>query len=109
LRKKLSIAKFGGSLLDAEGNGISKILKRIHELKKQGEMGPIAVFSAPTGCTDELIKIGESYAQSTPTSTSSVFSVYRQIVKLHVKSKYADRALAELENYEARCGKHYLW
>jgi aspartokinase len=64
LKKKLSVAKFGGSLLDVEGKGFPKILKRIKELKARDAVGPIVVFSAPMGCTDALIRIGESYAQS---------------------------------------------
>ena len=32
LKKKLSVAKFGGSLLDVEGKGLPKILNRIKEL-----------------------------------------------------------------------------
>jgi aspartate kinase len=107
LKKKLSVAKFGGSLLDIKGNGIPSILKRIHELKKQGEIGPIAVFSAPTGCTDELIKTGESYAQSIPASADSVFNVYRQIAKLHVKSKYRDQALAQVREALALVNKRF--
>jgi acetate kinase len=62
LKSKVSVAKFGGSLLDAEGKGIPKVLKRIREIKKGDALGPIAVFSAPTGITDELIRIGESCA-----------------------------------------------
>ena len=31
------------------------ILKRIKELKNKDDLGPIVVFSAPAGCTDELI------------------------------------------------------
>ena len=66
------MAKFGGSLLDAKGKGLPKILKRIKELKTGGSLGPIVVFSAPMGYTDELIRIGESYAQSAPIPTDPV-------------------------------------
>ena len=101
LKKKLSVAKFGGSLLDVEGKEIPKILKRIRELKAKDDLGPITVFSAPMGCTDELIKIGESYAQSAPVSISSVFKIYDHIAKLHVKGKFLEQALAELARYKA--------
>jgi aspartate kinase len=83
------VAKFGGSLLDVEGVGVPKILKRLKELKESDGMGPVAVFSAPMGCTDELIRIGESYAQSTPASVDSVF-------------EYLAQALAELASYKAK-------
>jgi aspartokinase len=46
--KALSIAKFGGSLLDIEGKGIPKIVKRIIEINQKDGFGPIVVFSAPT-------------------------------------------------------------
>jgi aspartate kinase len=95
------VAKFGGSLLDVEGKGIPKILKRIKELKKSDSLGPIAVFSAPTGCTDELIRIGESHAQSIPASSESIFNIYEHIAQLYVKDQYLVQVKADL----ARCKK----
>lgn len=96
------MAKFGGSLLDAEGREIAKILKRIKELRNRDSFGPVVVFSAPTGCTDALIRIGESYAQSTPTSVDSVFEIYRRIAKQHVKGEYIKQALSEVSNYRSQ-------
>jgi aspartokinase len=101
-KKKLSVAKFGGSLLDVEGKGIPKILKRLRELKERDGTGPVAVFSAPMGCTDELIRIGESYAQSTPVSVDSVFGVYERIAKRYVRGKCLEQVLAELASYKVR-------
>ncbi len=100
LASKVSVAKFGGSLLDAEGKGIPKILKRIKELRAAGSLGPIAVFSAPTGCTDELIRIGESCAQSFQPSVNSIFQIYDNIAKLYVKGKFLEQANAELAFYK---------
>jgi aspartate kinase len=102
LKKTLSVAKFGGSLLDTEGKGFPKILARIKELKTSNALGPIAVFSAPMGCTDTLIRIGESYAQSTPLPLDPVFQVYDRIAKLHVKGKYLVQVQAELSDYKAQ-------
>jgi aspartate kinase len=99
------VAKFGGSLIDAEGKGITKILKRIKELEIKDGTGPVAVFSAPMGCTDELVRIGESYAQSTLASTSSVFKIYEHIAKLHVKPKYLEQALNDLRRREEQTQK----
>ncbi|MBN1244929.1 aspartate kinase [Candidatus Bathyarchaeota archaeon] len=94
------MAKFGGSLLDAEGKGFPKILNRIKELKAKDSLGPIAVFSAPMGCTDALIGIGESYARSAQVPIDSVFKVYDRIAKLHVRGKCLEQALAELASYK---------
>ncbi len=101
-KNNLSVAKFGGSLLDAEGKGIPKIIKRIKELKAKDAAGPIVVFSAPIGCTDALISIGESYAQCSAASLDSVFKIYEHIAKLHVKGKLLKQALSELANYKAQ-------
>jgi aspartate kinase len=101
-KKKLSVTKFGGSLLDVEGKGIPKILKCLRELKEKDASGLIAVFSAPMGCTDELIRIGESYAQSAPLSLSSVFEVYERIARLRVKGNFLEQGLAELAHYKAQ-------
>jgi aspartate kinase len=105
LKKTVSVAKFGGSLLDVEGKGIPKIVKRIKELKTSDALGPIAVFSAPLGCTDDLIRIGESYAQSTPLPLDPVFAVYDRIAKLHVKSAYLKHAQAEIANFKKQVQK----
>ena len=94
------MAKFGGSLIDTEGKGIPKILNRIRELKTKDDVGPIVVFSAPLGCTDELIRIGEATAQSTQASTKTVFHVYQRIAKLHLKGESLDRALNDIAGYE---------
>jgi aspartate kinase len=102
LKKKLSVAKFGGSLLDVKGKGIPKILKRIKELKAKDYFGPIVVFSAPMGCTDELIRIGESYAQSAPITINPVFAIYNRLAKLYVKGKYLKQAVAALADYKSQ-------
>jgi aspartate kinase len=99
------VAKFGGSLLDVEGKGIQKIVKRIKELKTADALGPIAVFSAPMGCTDALIRIGEAYAQSTPLPLDPVFEVYDCIAKRNVKGKYLEQALSKLAKYKAQTQK----
>jgi aspartate kinase len=96
------VAKFGGSLLDGNGKGIPKILKRIKELKSESSLGPIVVFSAPMGCTDGLIRIGESYAQSAPVPVDPIFKIYEHLAKVYVKGKWLERALSELTNYKAQ-------
>jgi aspartate kinase len=96
------VAKFGGSLLDVEGKGIPKILKRIKELKAKDDFGPIVVFSAPMGCTDELIRIGESYAQSAPISIDPVFEIYNRLAKLYVKGNCLKQAVAALADYKSQ-------
>ena len=99
--KHLSVAKFGGSLLDVEGKGIPKIVKRIKEINEKDGFGPIVVFSAPMGCTDELIKIGESYAQQAPLSLEPVFSIYERLAKTFITGNWLKQALDELANYKA--------
>jgi aspartate kinase len=100
LKKKLSVAKFGGSLLDLEGKGFPKILNRIKELREKDDAGPIAVFSAPMGCTDALIGIGESYARGEQVPVESIFKVYDRITKQNVKGKFLEQAQAEIAGYK---------
>ena len=97
--KTVSVAKFGGSLLDVEGKGIPKIVKRIAEIRAKDGCGPVAVFSAPMGCTDALIRIGESYAQACKLPLDSVFKVYENLAKLYVKGKWLKQAQAEISKY----------
>jgi len=102
LKKKLSVAKFGGSLLDVKGKRLPKILNRVKELKARDSLGPIVVFSAPMGCTDEHIRIGESYAQSAPISIDPVFEIYNRLAKLYVKGNFLKQAVAELADYKSQ-------
>ncbi len=96
------MAKFGGSLLDVKGKGIPKILKRIKELKTRDALGPMVVFSAPMGCTNELIRIGESYAQSAPITIDPVFEIYDQLAKLYVRGRFLKQAVAALADYKSQ-------
>ena len=96
---KVSVAKFGGSLLDPEGKGIPKILKRIKELKA-GSLGPVMIFSAPTGITDELIRIGESCAQSGQSSVNAVFGIYEHLAERFVSGNLLKKAKADLAFYK---------
>ena len=101
LKKKLAIAKIGGSLLDVEGKNIPKIIQRIKELRSKNDAGPIVVFSAPNGTTDWLIKIGESYAQSSPISVDSVFEVYYKFIKLYVAKEFQNEALKKIDTLKS--------
>jgi len=100
---KLSVAKFGGGLLDREGRTIPLILKRIKDLRKSDGFGPIAIFSAPQGYTDELIRAGESRAQSrADVSIDPLFENYEKIARRHVKAAHQERVLSELQRYRSR-------
>jgi aspartate kinase len=99
--KNVSVAKFGGSLLDVEGKGIPKIVRRVKEIKAKDGYGPVAVFSAPMGCTDALIRIGESYAQACQLPLEPVFEVYERLAKRYVEGKWLKQAQDELNNYKA--------
>jgi aspartate kinase len=52
------------------------------------------------GCTDTLIRIGESYAQSSPLPLNPVFEIYDRIAELYVKGKFIKQAQGELANYK---------
>jgi aspartate kinase len=99
--KIVSVAKFGGSLLDVEGKGIPKIVKRIEEIKTKNGCGPIVVLSAPMGITDALIKIGESYTQACQLPLDPVFEVFDRLAGIYVKGKWLKQAQEELANYKA--------
>ncbi len=83
-----------------EGKGFPKILNRIKELKTKDGVGPIAVFSAPMGCTDALISIGESYARSEQVPIDTIFKVYDRIAKLNVTGKFLEQAQTEIAGYK---------
>ena len=98
--KTVSVAKFGGSLIDVEGKGIPKIIKQIKEIRAKDGNGPVVVFSAPMGCTNKLIRIGESYTQACHLPLEPVFKVYQHFAKLYVKGKWLKQAQDELATYK---------
>jgi aspartate kinase len=100
VKKQISIAKFGGSLLDPQGKGVPKILKGITELKAKDGVGPIAVFSAPTGVTDELVRIGETCAQSTQSSIEFIFNIYSNLASHYTHGEFAEHVKKELSYYK---------
>lgn len=97
--RKLSVAKFGGSLLNYEGEKIPAILDCIRCLKDNADLGPLIVFSAPNGFTDELIRIGESCTQHNPLSVNSIFNTYQRLAETYVTGKYLKQAIREMEKY----------
>jgi aspartate kinase len=99
--KTLSIAKFGGSLLDVEGKGIPKIIEQIKAIKAKDRLGPVVVFSAPMGCTDSLIRIGESHAQGCGLPVEPVFEIYERLATLYITGKWLKKAQDELANHKA--------
>jgi aspartate kinase len=98
--KKLSVVKFGGSLLDKQGKNIGNIINAVSTLQKQSDLGPIVVFSAPNGFTDELIKLGESCTQSESLPITNIFKIYEKLAKQHIKGEFLNQAINELKNYQ---------
>lgn len=54
------------------------------------------------GCTDELIRIGESYAESKPLLIDKIFNIYDLIAKSHLKGQHLKEVLKDLSKYKAR-------
>jgi aspartate kinase len=96
---KLSVAKFGGSLLSDDGKKISSILDCIFSLKETADLGPVVVFSAPNGFTDELLRIGESCIQSGPLKVNFIFNTYEKLAEKYVTGKYLKKAIYEINKY----------
>jgi aspartate kinase len=93
------VAKFGGSLLSGDGEKIPAILDSIKALREQDGLGPVVVFSAPNGFTDELIRIGESYTHSRPIPIDYIFNTYERMAEAYVEGKYLKQVIRELQEY----------
>lgn len=97
--KKLTIVKFGGSLIDVEDMDVNTIVKIIKGLKERDKLGPIAIFSAPRKYTDILINIGKSRAQFQEIDLDTIFNPYLNIVSKHIKSEYQNVVKKDLKAY----------
>lgn len=84
--QKLVVAKFGGSAVGIDGEGIPAIIERINELKKESKI--IAVFSAPMtldngkrrSLTDVVIELGKKAEKGEGYNLDLVKSCYNKIL-----------------------------
>jgi aspartate kinase len=101
----VTVAKFGGSALGADGILIGKIINRIEQLKDKTKV--VAVFSAPLttyqdkiySMTDVAIKVGRSYASSHPVEIEVLREVYERIARKHVSKRYSQEFFAHLDSF----------
>ena len=85
---KLVVVKFGGSAIGPDGVSIPKIVKRVHDLKKDSKV--IAVFSAPLtihdgkkrSLTDVILEQGRSAESGEKPSLDIVRSAYQKILEM---------------------------
>lgn len=90
----ITVAKFGGSALGVEGAMIPKIINRIKQLQEESKA--VTVFSSPlidyegkvSSMTDVAIKIGRSYASSTPVEIEVLREVYERIAGKYLGSSH---------------------
>jgi aspartate kinase len=89
----ITVAKFGGSALGAEGVLIPRIIERIKQMQRESKV--VAVFSAPlieyegklSSMTDVAIKVGRNYAASNPVEIEVLREVYERIAAEHLKDE----------------------
>ena len=88
--------KFGGGLLDFSGRNMPLIVKRLSEMKRAKDLGPLAVFSAPQGVTDRLQAIGEAKALSLPYDLDHIFNSFSELGSAHVREDLIGKFQNEL-------------
>jgi len=91
--------KFGGSLIDFSGANIPLVVKRISEMKESKHFGPLAVFSAPKGVTNQLQEIGKSKALGREYNLNSIFDSYMRLASTYVKNDLLREFRVELDRY----------
>jgi aspartate kinase len=87
----ITVAKFGGSALGVEGSMIPKIIDRIRQLQQESKV--VTVFSAPlieyegkvSSMTDVALRVGKSYASSTPVEIEILREVYERIATRYIE------------------------
>ena len=101
--QELAIAKFGGSTLGLNGEGIPLIIDRIKSISKDRKV--LAVFSAPLtmynnkrrSLTDVAINIGEAYALNKTVEIELLREVYLYIAKNYMDDRYKKEFLDILD------------
>ena len=85
---KLIVAKFGGSAIGVDGEGIPHIIKRINDIKKDSKV--MAVCSAPltavngkrSSLTDVILNLGNDAANGADINIEIIAKTYSKILSL---------------------------
>jgi aspartate kinase len=102
----VTVAKFGGSALGVDGAMIPKIIERIRQLQQESKV--VTVFSAPlvehdgkpASMTDVAIRVGRSYAASSPVEIEVLREVYETIAAKYVtEASYRQEFLESLDKF----------
>ena len=101
---KLTIAKFGGSAIGIDGEGIPDIIKRVKDIQKNSKV--IVVCSAPLtmidgkkrSLTDIIISIGNNAANAKSFDFSIVEKSYSKILE-YVNDKYNNACKEIIEDF----------
>ena len=97
--KHLVVMKVGGSLIDFSGANIPLVVRRISEMKEAKHVGPLAVFSAPRGVTNQLQEIGKSKALGREYDLNSIFDSYLGLASTAVRDDLLKEFRVELDRY----------
>lgn len=101
----ITVAKFGGSALGADGVLIPRIMDRLKQIMKESKA--VAVFSAPlieyegkvSSMTDVAIKVGRNYASSNPVEIEVLREVYERIAARHLDEARKKEFLDQLDKF----------
>jgi aspartate kinase len=101
----ITVAKFGGSALGADGVLIPRIMDRLKQIMEESKV--VAVFSAPlieydgktSSMTDVAIKVGRNYASSNPVEIEVLREVYERIAAKYLDEKRKKEFLDQLDKF----------
>jgi len=101
---KLTIAKFGGSAIGVDGEGIPDIIKRIKEIRNEGKL--VVVCSAPLtmvegkkrSLTDVILGMGRSVINGDSFDFSIVEKPYLKILE-YVNNKYKNLCKEKIDDF----------
>ena len=100
-KKRLVIAKFGGSALGPDGVHIPRIVERIRELKRDADTKVVAVFSAPLtanqdgtirSLTDIVLEQGRNAESGAEYSLDTVTDAYAALMRSNLRGATAETA-----------------
>tara|TARA_B100001971_G_C18248522_1_gene576280 strand:- start:704 stop:2149 length:1446 start_codon:yes stop_codon:yes gene_type:complete len=108
MKNKLIISKFGGGVFGINGENIPLVIDRIKKIKKQCEIGPLIIVSAPktyyknkvSSITDVAMDIGNEYANFNPVSIDPLINPYIECEKMFIAKQYKKQFNNEL--YKAK-------
>lgn len=91
VKRKVTVVKFGGSVIGEYGQGIPLIIRRVQTIRNEDDVGPVVVVSAPKDVTNRIIDVGKKAAAGFSPTLEAIGTPYQEICDQHIGDSFKNR------------------